>query len=127
MEQLELPRPLAPQFTFNALQAVGARVTEVRIDRLAEKTFYAVALIEGPDGAVEVDARPSDALSAALLADARVTARREMLDVPHDAARMMETLAEKFPESAPDIVRAELHARAERDAQPPSPTASTPA
>jgi bifunctional DNase/RNase len=89
-----------------------------------EKTFYAVAVIEGPGGAVEVDARPSDALSAALLAGARVTARRELFDVPHDAARMMENLAEKFPESAPDIVRAELHARAERDVQPQSATAS---
>ena len=128
LEQLELPRPLAPQFMFNALRAVGARVTEVRIDRLAEKTFYAVAVIEGPDGAVEVDARPSDALSAALLADARVTVRPELLDAPDDvAARMMENLAEKFPESAPDIVRSELSARAERDAQQPSPVPSTPA
>jgi RNA polymerase sigma-70 factor (ECF subfamily) len=128
LEQLELPRPLGPQFMFNALQAVGARVTEVRIDRLAEKTFYAVAVIEGGDGPVEVDARPSDALSAALLAGARVTARRELLDAPEDvAATMMENLAEKFPESAHDIVGAELSARAGRDAHQPSPASSTPA
>ena len=128
LEQLEVPRPLGPQFMFNALQAVGARVTEVRIDRLAEKTFFAVAVIEGPDGAVEVDARPSDALSAALLAGARVTARRELLDAPEDvAARMMENLDENFPESARDIVGAELAARAEREAQKTSPARSTPA
>jgi RNA polymerase sigma factor (sigma-70 family) len=127
LEHLTLPRPLGPQFMFNALQAVGARVTEVRIDRLAEKTFYAVAVIEGPGGAVEVEARPSDALSAALLADARVTARRELLDAPDDdAAAMMENLAERFPESARDMVAAELAARAERDAQQPSPAASPP-
>lgn len=67
LEQLELPRPLGPQFMFSALQAVRARVVEVRIDRLAERTFFAVAVIEGPSGAVEVDARPSDALRTQLL------------------------------------------------------------
>jgi RNA polymerase sigma-70 factor, ECF subfamily len=118
LEQLPLPRPLAPQFMFDALRAVGARVIEVRIDRLGGTTFYAVAVIEGPGGAVEVDARPSDALSAALLAGARVTARRELLDAPDDAAvTMMETLAENFPESVRDMVAAEMAARAERHAQ----------
>ena len=108
LEQLELPRPLGPQFMFNALQAVGAQVVEVRIDRVAEKTFFAIAVIEGPGGAVEVDARPSDALSAALLADARVTARVTLFDGPEEhLAAMIDNLAEKFPESARDIVGAQ--------------------
>ncbi len=35
LERVEIPRPMAPQFMFSALSAVGARVVEVRIDRLA--------------------------------------------------------------------------------------------
>lgn len=129
LEGVELPRPMGPQFMFNALRAVRARVVEVRIDRLAEKTFYAVAVIEGPSGTVEVDARPSDALNAALLADARVTVRRELLEVSTgfeaaDAnADMLANLTEKFPESARDIVRAEVAACAAREAAGTSPTA----
>jgi len=117
LEKVELPRPLGPQFMFNALRAVGARVTEVRIDRLAERTFYAVAVVEGPDGAVEVDARPSDALHAALLADARVTVRGALFGAAEEeSAPMLAALAEKFPESARDIVAPVVAARAKRAA-----------
>ena len=132
LEKLELPRPLGPQFMFNALRAIGARVSEVRIDRLAERTFYAVAVIEGPDGTVEVDARPSDALNAALLADARVTARLELLAAAEEeSAPTLAALAEKFPESARDIVgrevAAESAAHAKRLSREASTSASPPA
>ena len=104
LEKIELRRPLTHQFMFNALRAVDARVVEVRIDRLAEKTFYAVAVIEGPSGIAEVDARPSDALNAALLSDAKVTVRAEIFDAAAEGnAQMLANLAEKFPESASDI------------------------
>jgi RNA polymerase sigma factor (sigma-70 family) len=126
LEKVELPRPMAPQFMFQALRAVGARVVEVRIDRLAEKTFYAVAVIEGPSGMAEVDARPSDALHAALLADARVTVRRELFEgaASDGNAAMLGALAEKFPESARDIIRARRAAQTEIVAGQPtaSPT-----
>lgn len=114
LEKLELSRPMAPQFLFNALRAVGARIIEVRIDRLAEKTFYAVAVIESPAGTVEVDARPSDALNAALLAEARVTVRPEVLKAADgDSGKTLADLTVAFPEAAPDIVRALISARAE--------------
>ncbi len=111
LEKVELPRPMAPQLMFRALQAVGARVIEVRIDRLAENTFYAIAVIECPAGTVEVDARPSDALNAALLAEARVTVRSELFEMAADASgATLGALAEKLPESARDIVHAEVAA-----------------
>lgn len=118
LENTELPRPMAPQFMFNALRAVDARVVEVRIDRLAERTFYAVAVVEGPSGRAEVDARPSDALNAALLAKARVTVRRELLefDGDDDAPRTLASLHEKFPESAKDVAAKERAECAERRA-----------
>ena len=131
LEKVELPRPLGPQFMFNALGAVGARVSEVRIDRLAERTFYAVAVIEGPDGTVEVDARPSDGLNVSLLADARVTVRPELFGTAEEeSAPTLAGLAERFPESVRDIVGREVavdaaaHAeRLSREAITVSPTA----
>lgn len=125
LQNLENPRPMAPQFMFNALRAVGARVVEVRIDRLASNTFYAVAVIEGPSGTAEVDARPSDALNAALLADARVTARPDVLAAAAPEARQtMATLAERYPFTARDIadsVEFAAQARIVRRAAPDEP------
>ena len=112
LEKVDLPRPLAPQFMHNTLRAIGARLLEVRIDRLAARTFYAVAVVEGPSGRVEIDARPSDALNLAVLAGARVTARRELLEVAADQPEttLGQFTDEKFPESAGDMVMAHLEA-----------------
>ena len=46
---------------------IPVRRPEVRITRLAEGVFYAVAIVEAPGGAVEVGARPSDAVNLAVL------------------------------------------------------------
>ncbi len=67
LEKVQVPRPLTFTFMASLLEAAGARLREVRINRLAESTFYAVAVIEGPQGRKNVDARPSDALALALV------------------------------------------------------------
>jgi hypothetical protein len=61
----KLPRPLASDLTARLVQALGGNLREVRIDRLTEGTYYAVIVIDGPQGTAEVDARPSDALAPA--------------------------------------------------------------
>jgi bifunctional DNase/RNase len=61
----QLPRPLASDLTARLVQALGGNLREVRIDRLTEGTYYAVIVIDGPQGTAEVDARPSDALAPA--------------------------------------------------------------
>lgn len=65
------------QLAASLLAAAGARVTEARITRLDGGTYYAVMLVDGPAGPSEVDARPSDAVILAAVADApiRVGAR----------------------------------------------------
>lgn len=68
LERVELPRPLPYTFTANLIQALGGRLREVRVNRLANDTFYAVAMVEGPEGTRGVDARPSDVLNLALVA-----------------------------------------------------------
>ena len=77
VESVETPRPMTYQMAASLLAAAGARVTEARITRLDEGTYYAVVLVDGPAGPGEVDARPSDAVILAAVADApiRVGAR----------------------------------------------------
>lgn len=59
-------RPLTFVFAARLLEAAGARVREVRVNRLVEETFYAEVVVEGPAGTHMFDARPSDAISLAL-------------------------------------------------------------
>lgn len=72
LESVQMPRPLTVAFAANLLQAGGAKLREVRIDRLVEQTFYATAFVEGSDGTTTVDARPSDAINLALLVGAPI-------------------------------------------------------
>lgn len=85
LEGVETPRPMTFAFLASALAATGGRLREVQIDRLAETVFYATAVIEGPNGAQRVDARPSDALNLALLTGAPVRVASAVLDAVTDS------------------------------------------
>lgn len=74
-------RPLTYRFAASVLEASGGKLREVRISRLVDDTFYAVAIVDGPDGIAEVDARPSDALNLALAAGAPISVDATVLDV----------------------------------------------
>jgi RNA polymerase sigma factor (sigma-70 family) len=81
LEKAETTRPLTYQFLASVLEAAGGRLQEVRITRLAEETFYAVAVIADAAGTREVDARPSDAVSLALLTGAPIFVAADVLAV----------------------------------------------
>jgi RNA polymerase sigma factor (sigma-70 family) len=77
LEQVELPRPGTHQLTAALLAATGASVREVRVTRLAETIFYAeVVLADG----TAVDARPSDAITLALVTGAPLLVDPDVLD-----------------------------------------------
>lgn len=82
LEAQETPRPLTYQMARRLLEASGAQVTEVRITRLTDATYYAVIIVEGPAGRQEVDARPSDAVNLALVTGAAIRADTTLLDDP---------------------------------------------
>jgi len=67
LEAVETPRPMTYDMAARLAEAAGARVSEVRITRLAESTFYAAVHLDSPAGPAEVDTRPSDALNLALV------------------------------------------------------------
>ncbi len=80
LEATEMPRPMTYQLAANLLTAAGSRLTEVRITRLTEGVFYAVVVVEGPGGVVEVDARPSDALNLAVVSGTPVRVNAAVLE-----------------------------------------------
>jgi bifunctional DNase/RNase len=65
-------RPTTYDLTAALLRQVGGLLREVRVNRLIEGTFYASAVLDGPSGPAELDARPSDALNLALVAGAPI-------------------------------------------------------
>ncbi len=60
-------RPLTFSFFASLLQAIDARVEEVRVETLQGATFIAVVKIRSGASVHEVDARPSDAMALAIL------------------------------------------------------------
>jgi RNA polymerase sigma factor (sigma-70 family) len=78
LEDVELPRPGTHHLTAALLEATGASIREVRVTRLAESTFYAeIVLADG----TAVDARPSDAITLALVTGAPLLVDPAVLDV----------------------------------------------
>ena len=93
LEEVELPRPGPYHFAQALLQAAGGALREVRVSRLADSVFYATAMLA--DGSV-VDARPSDALTLALVTGAPIAVEAA---VPEAATRF----AQERPELAAEV------------------------
>jgi RNA polymerase sigma factor (sigma-70 family) len=69
LERIQLPRPGVYQFAASLLAGAGGRLREVRVTELTESTFYAQAVLSDD---TSIDARPSDALTLALVNDAPI-------------------------------------------------------
>ena len=105
LEGTELPRPMAYQFISALLQATGARLAEARVTRLDDGTFYAVAVVDGPGGRREIDARPSDALNLALLTGSPILVDAEVLEAGRsDRGAELAGEAAAYPDGTAAIV-----------------------
>jgi bifunctional DNase/RNase len=85
LESVSFPRPQTYAFAADILRAVGGQLREVRVDRLADDVFYATAVVSGPAGEREIDARPSDALNLALLLGTPIRVDGGVLDACRSA------------------------------------------
>ena len=74
LQGLTPERPLTHDLFAATLERLGAKIDRVIISELAEETFHARILLERDGRAVEVDARPSDALALAVRTGARIFA-----------------------------------------------------
>jgi RNA polymerase sigma factor (sigma-70 family) len=112
LEQVEGLRPTTATLAANLLLAAGGTLREVRIERLDEKVFYAVAVVEGADGVHQVDARPSDAVNMAMLTGSPIAVSESVLSRTEELRASERTaLAPEEVAGAPEI-SAEAVARA---------------
>ncbi len=74
------PRPLTHDLLLQVMDQLGAKLEKVVIDKLQQNTFYATLhLARNGDGAVRIDARPSDSVALALRAGAPIYAAEEVM------------------------------------------------
>lgn len=66
INKIEIPRPLTHDLLKNILDCVECRIHRVEVSDLIEGTFYANIVLESNGVAMDVDARPSDAIALAL-------------------------------------------------------------
>ena len=100
LESVALPRPQTYAFAAELLRAAGGQLREVRIDRLVDDVFYATAVVNGPTGEREIDARPSDALNLALLLGAPIRIDAEVLAACRETTVEEWTRRDEFTEGA---------------------------
>ena len=74
------PRPLTHDLLFSAVNALGAKVESLRIDKLEDNIFFATLVFKTEAGAaVEVDARPSDGIALAVRAKCPIYVDEEVI------------------------------------------------
>jgi bifunctional DNase/RNase len=90
MEGVEPPRPMTHDLLLSVLVASGLTLERVEITRLEAGTFFATLVLRGEDGAVIMDARPSDSIALAVRAACPILVAEEVLNqagiVPDDEA-----------------------------------------
>ncbi len=80
LEHVKTPRPMTHDLLAGLLDDLSATLTKIVITDLQENTFFAVLHLDTPDGAKQIDSRPSDAIALALRCDAQIWASEEVIE-----------------------------------------------
>lgn len=107
-----LPRPLTHDLMIAALTALKSRLQRVEITDLKEGTYYALLILDGPEGSVQLDCRPSDAVALAIRANAPILVCNDVLrryaenrDRKKNRDSSSGDVAQPVPDAATDLVR----------------------
>ena len=79
INQVKRERPLTHDLCKALITGLGGTLRRVNISRVQKNTYFAEMQIEGPNGLVELDARPSDSIAIALRLDAPIFAPETLL------------------------------------------------
>jgi len=74
------PRPMTHDLLRNVIDNLGAQITHILVNDIANDTFYARIVLDVSGRALEVDARVSDAVALAVRAQAPIYADESVLD-----------------------------------------------
>ena len=74
------PRPMTFDLTARLLDVANLKIEKIAVTALRKETYYSTMWVKAQDGIHEVDARPSDAISLALLTKAPIFVAAEVLE-----------------------------------------------
>lgn len=100
LQKVSVARPLTHDLMKSVIGELGATVTSIIINDLANDTFYARIVMDAGGRYLEVDSRPSDAVALAVRVNAPIYAAEAVLD---KAGIVMEPEALKGGEGAPKL------------------------
>ena len=89
---IPMPRPNTHDLLLSGLEKTGNTLEKVEITGLEEGVFYAVIHINGGNGSIELDSRPSDAIALAVRAGCPLFVSEEVID---ETAVSLEFISEK--------------------------------
>lgn len=102
INDVQFERPQSHDLMVSLLNGLGAEVERVIINDVAESTFYArlVISMENELGRkiIEVDARPSDSITLALLAQKPLYATHKVLNAVDDMSLILEKILNQSKE-----------------------------
>ena len=80
LHEVTPPRPQTHDLLCSVIEQLGGKVRYILLNDLARDTYYARIVLDVSGDAVEIDARPSDAISLAVRAGAPIYAEESVLD-----------------------------------------------
>ena len=80
LHEVTPPRPQTHDLLRDVIEQLGATVRYVLLNDLARDTYYARIVLEAKGEEVQIDARPSDAISLAVRAGAPIYAEESVLE-----------------------------------------------
>ncbi len=84
MHNVKRARPLTHDLVRSLIVGMGARLVQVNITRVEDRTYYAELRLEHAGALVTIDARPSDSIAIALRLGAPIHAAEALLVDPGD-------------------------------------------
>ena len=80
LQEVSVPRPLTHDLLNSVITSLGAGVTHVIVSELNNDTFYAKVVLQVDGKALEVDARPSDAIALAVRSSVPIFVEESVLE-----------------------------------------------
>ncbi len=80
LNDIQIQRPLTHDLAVRIIKSLSATMERIVINDLRESTFYALIHFTTPQGPVDVDSRPSDAIALAVRMDTPIFVEPEVLE-----------------------------------------------
>lgn len=80
LQEVSVARPLTHDLLRSVIDALGAQVSSVVVNDLANDTFYARIVLDVDGKSMEIDSRPSDAIALAVRVKAPIYAEDAVLE-----------------------------------------------